>query len=162
MSEGGELVDIVDGGRGRGGSSKKEEKDSQSSVRAVAGWLWKQDSDWIRRWRRRWFSLEVAPFSSAGGGDSVLRYSRDQGGVRVLGVIPVSGCRVNGLRDEDMELGSSVLDERASFAFCVQVGDQVEARHSIYMLAADSAMLREGWIRLIDCARDATMTSCHA
>ena len=90
----------------------------------AAGWLWKQDSDLIRRWRRRWFVLEVTTSDLAskgeegsgggggGGGDGalsaqdtgavkcVLRYSRDQGGTRELGWIPVLGCSVNAFSDE--------------------------------------------------------------
>ena len=129
-SDAGELVDIVAGGEGgrqrRGGSKSCQVQRERAAdpTTLAAGWLWKQDSDLIRRWRRRWFVLEVTTSDIAstgeegggggggGGGGAppggqdtgdvkcVLRYFRDQFTLRELGWIPVRGCSVNAFSDE--------------------------------------------------------------
>ena len=45
-------------------------------------------------------------------------------------------------------------DEATSFAFCILVGEGVQARHRMYMLAADSSEQRAAWIRLVGSVRD--------
>lgn len=107
-----------------------------------------------------------------------LNYYRDKDKQRQLGAIPLQASSVHAFR-EDLPL----LGDCSSFAFCVQVrrcvlvmstswmrllrahaklysrrsklqvGDGQAARHRMYMLAADSAELRDAWVRLIDSAR---------
>uniref|UniRef100_A0A7S4UPT6 PH domain-containing protein n=1 Tax=Guillardia theta TaxID=55529 RepID=A0A7S4UPT6_GUITH len=107
------------------------EEGKSSRVIFAQGWLWKQDSDWTRRWRRRWFVLEDS--------DGLhMSYYDDASLRRRLGAIPL----VNGTLN-------TFCHESAAFAFCIQMGREVDARHSLYLLAADQEDIRDSWIRLI-------------
>ena len=71
--------------------------------------------------------------------------------MRELGVIPLRSCGVNAFSDDEVH---ALTDETASYPFCIQVGEDVAARHRMYMIAADAAEVRTAWIRLLAHARD--------
>jgi len=104
----------------------------------VAGW--KKKGHNRRAWKRRWFVLSDAKFTS-----TMAYFESDfNGGTNKKGEIPLSQCSVERL-DRKKHPNSFVIHTKAS-----------DKQPTDYILAADKPEETEGWIRAINTAIKAT------
>ncbi|KAJ8257397.1 hypothetical protein GJAV_G00185170 [Gymnothorax javanicus] len=121
---------------------------------AKQGWLYKQASNGVKQWNKRWFVLT----------DRCLFYYKDEKEEAVLGSLPLLGFRIGAVQPADsitrkyaFKVFSEVEEEdsNGSSAFCLQVE---HAGTRTYYFSSDTAEDQEAWLKVMSEAACMTIT----